>query len=199
MKISISGFGEHGKDTLAIMFKTVSTLNYTKSTSAYVKTEMFQYMLGRGATYKDEEECYNDRSNHRELWAEYIDEFNKNDPVALYKRCLAEQDILTGVRRRREFNAVMKLNVIDLAIWVDRPGWHLDDTTQQYHAVDCDITIINDYRPNMLRKVRLLCKALGILTCQNKPHMVNAVDQACIYCGCPKQVLSFKRESYDYE
>lgn len=199
MKISISGFGEHGKDTLAVMFKDVSILNYTKSTSAYVKTEMFEYMLARGATYKNEEECYNDRSNHRELWAEYIDFFNKDDPAALYKRCLAEQDILTGVRRRREFNAVMKLGVIDLAIWVDRPSWHLNDTTQEYRAADCDITMINDFRPNLLRKVRLLCKAMGILKCQNGNHIVNAIDRACIACGCPETVIFFKKERFEYE
>lgn len=199
MKISISGFGEHGKDTLALMFKQVSILNYTKSTSAYVKTEMFEFMKNRGALYKDEEECYNDRSNHRVLWAEYIDEFNKDDPAALYKRCLAEQDILTGVRRKREFDAVMKLNVIDLAIWVDRPSWHKNDTTQEYRAEDCDISIINDYRPNLLRKVRLLCKALGILQCQNGGHEINRMDKQCVFCGCPQSVLDFKKVQYTYE
>lgn len=164
MKISISGHGGAGKDTLAGWMKENTTLSYTKSTSAYIKTEMFHHMRVLGFEYLDEEACYADRMNHRELWAEYIDLFNAKDPARLYKRCLAEQDILTGVRRSHEFKAVLDLNVIDLKIWVEMPGNKID-TTQTYGAECCDVTILNikDKPELMFCAAKNLFKAMGVL------------------------------------
>lgn len=162
MKISISGHGQAGKDTLGRWIRDNTSLKYTKSTSAYVKTEMFEYMNRMGHGYRNEEDCYDDRINHRTAWADFIDEFNRTDPAALYKRCLADQDILTGLRRFREFQAVKDLKVIDLSIWVHRPG-NLVDPTQGYGPDLCDVTIINDTISSFLARAKRLFTALGVM------------------------------------
>jgi hypothetical protein len=167
MKISISGDGGCGKDTLALWMKEHTILTYTKSTSAYVKTQMYKHMVSLGRDYDNEEECYNDRVNNREEWATFIDEYNKIDPARLYKDCLKEQDILTGVRRAKEFDAVRDLGVIDLCIWVRHPGTPVDPT-QGYRADRCDVTILNDTFEGFYERAYRLCRCLGILKRQTK-------------------------------
>jgi hypothetical protein len=144
MKISISGHGGVGKDEVAKWLTAHTTLKYTKSTSAYALPDIRPWLeIQAGLKYDSDEECYEDRSNHRSLWALFIDEINKQDPAFLYRRCLADQDILTGVRRKHEFQAVLDLKVIDLKIWIERPG-HPVDPTQGYGPEYCDIVVINE-------------------------------------------------------
>lgn len=185
MIISISGHGRAGKDSLAEWMKNHTVLLYTKSTSAYLKTEMFHHMRVLGHEYKDEEECYSDRANHRNIWAEYIDLFNKNDPARLYKRCLAEQQILTGVRRHHEFAAVQALGVVDLYIWVDRPGNPVD-VTQGYGPEMCDIILLNDTLEGLFTRAERLCKQLGILlpSCRGCGKALSKAN-AWMWDGCP--------------
>lgn len=162
MIISISGDGGAGKDTLALWLKENTSLTYTKSTSAYVKTEMFEYMTMLGFVYPNEEVCYADRINHRTIWAKFIDDYNCNDPARLYKKCLEDQQILTGVRRYKEFKACLDLNIINLKIWVLRPG-NPKDSTQEYGPELCDVILLNDTISSFLGRAKNLFRELGVL------------------------------------
>lgn len=144
MKISISGHGQAGKDEVAKWLAKHTTLKYTKSTSAYAIPEIMPWLQMQGGLYYETPEaCYEDRANHRELWAMFIDIMNRHDPAFLYRKCLADQDILTGVRRKHEFQAVLDLKVVDLKIWIERPGNPID-STQGYGPEYCDLTVINE-------------------------------------------------------
>lgn len=165
MKISISGHGGCGKDTIALWFKENTILKYTKSTSAYALPEIRTWLQDvYGLTYANDGACYADRVNHRGLWASFIDLLNQDDPAFLYRRCLMDQDILTGVRREREFKAVVDLNVVDLRIWIHMPGNPVDPT-QGYEEDLCDITILNqkDKLAATHERLHKLCNCLGIL------------------------------------
>ena len=196
MKLSISGYGEHGKDELAKILKRISILKYTKSTSAYVKDEMFEYMKKLGFQYKDVEECYDDRINHREKWARFIDDFNEEDPARLYKRCLKDQDILTGVRRKHEFEAVKALDVIDICIWVERKNFHKNDTTQTYGPELCDMIILNDDLVSLRKRMIRLCRQWNILKCQHAGHVITQNYRMCQYCDVQERELLAKKEAH---
>lgn len=159
IKLGISGNGECGKDTVAVWLALHTPIRYTASTSAYAAEEVFDlFQLASPGRYKTVEECYTDRRNHRVFWADAIDAINERDPAYLYRKCLADQDLLTGVRKRREFEAVRAAGLVDAFIWIERKG--PPDCTQQYGAQDCDFTIENngsleDLYDKLKRLVRL--------------------------------------------
>jgi hypothetical protein len=104
-----------------------------------------------GLVYDSEEDCFEDRVNHRKAWYDLIYEYNRSDngrPGKLARKLFAEYDIYVGIRDREEF--LDARNDSDLAIWVDaRP--RLDITGQEaayadnlVQATDCDVTIRND-------------------------------------------------------
>lgn len=143
VRLAISGPGKSGKDEVASWLANRTQLRYTASTSAYAAPHVFElFSKASPGRYKTVEECYADRRNHRIFWADAIDAMNQDDPAFLYRLCLADQDILTGVRKRREFEAVRAANLVDAAIWVER-NVPLD-CTQEYGAEDCDFTIENN-------------------------------------------------------
>lgn len=162
MRISISGSGECGKDTAAVWLGQNTSLRYQGSTSYCAAEMVFLRMRELGRTYNTVQDCYNDRRNCRDLWVKLIDEINQDDKAYLYKFCLSIQDILTGVRRAEELQAVKDCCNIDLFIWIDRPGYN-SDPTQMYGPELCDITILNDGNlAQFYKKLKHLSKALGI-------------------------------------
>lgn len=160
MRLALSGAGECGKDAAGDILKEVSTLRYTAGTSKYAAEIVFD-QWGRDR-YPDAEECWLDRRNHRQTWAQIIGEYNKNDPVALYRDCLKHQDILAGLRYKHEMLACKEAGLVDLWIWIDRKGLP-HDSTIQYGPFECDITIDNNGTLSDLRdRLVRLSKALGV-------------------------------------
>lgn len=140
LRIAISGHGRSGKDTAAELLARYSSLRYVAGTSKFAADVVFE-RWGK-AFYLDAEACWQDRHNHRMKWTEIMGEFNRNDPVAVYRRCLEHQDILTGVRWKDEQAAVRASGLVDLWIWIERDVPR--DPTQQYGADACDIVILNN-------------------------------------------------------
>lgn len=148
MKIALCGPGEGGKDTVAAMFVEQFGLRYKHSTSWYAKEYVYGlwFKAFPDRPYESITEFYNDRRNHRVFWAEAIDKMNSNDPAFLYRLSLSSgEDILTGIRKRKEFNAVVDAGLVHLSIWIERfpveTGKH--DPTQEYGPDLCDFTIYN--------------------------------------------------------
>lgn len=148
MKIALCGPGQSGKDTVAEMFVEQFGLRYKHSTSWYAK----EYIYGLWAKafpdkpYDSMTAFYNDRRNHRVFWAEAIDKMNATDAAFLYRLCLSSgEDILTGIRKKREFNAVVDAGLVDLTIWVQRFPLEtgIEDPTQEYGSDLCDFTLFN--------------------------------------------------------
>ena len=163
MKIAICGHGEHGKDMTANILAEMCGLRYTAGTSWWARDMVFARMTTLGHAYGDSAECWGDRRNNRVLWAEIIGELNAEDPVRLYRDCLAEQDLLTGIRWWHEFDACRKAKIVDKWIFVRRAGWPLDSTCQITEA-DCDHVIDNDgSQVGLSHVVRDLAIELGIL------------------------------------
>lgn len=139
MKIGICGPGMAGKDTVAYALAEMLGLRYFAGTSKWAAQLVFERIK---YPYRSAEECWNDRRSHREDWARIIGEYNQHDPIALYRDCLRDQDILTGIRWSHEFAACRAAGLVDLWIYVSREG--CKDSTCQVSPQDCDLTIVND-------------------------------------------------------
>lgn len=161
MRLALCGPGEAGKDEAGDIIASMTNLRYKAGTSKFAAEIVFEHW---GHTYyQSVEECWLDRRSHREIWAKIIGEYNREDPIALYKDCLQEQDLLTGLRFRHEMLACKEAGLCDLWIWLDRKGVPPDPTIE-YSAFDCDITLDNNGSIADLRnRIKRLCSALGIL------------------------------------
>lgn len=140
--IAVCGPSECGKDEFSVQLAEVAGLTYTKSTSEYATPDVFQHW-GSWQGYEDEFACWQDRRNHKDEWANIIDSvINADDKAMLYRRCAKEQDILTGIRRRGQFEAVREAKIVDLWVWVDRPGIAVDPNLE-YTKEECDLIVDN--------------------------------------------------------
>lgn len=142
MKIGICGNGRAGKDTAAELLRDEYGLRYTHGTSRWAAMIVWVEMTKRGFNYDTVQECFDDRHNHRELWAKIIGRHNANDPTRMYRECLEHQDILTGLRWKNEFDACKAARICDVWLFVERPG--CEDSTNQITTADCDFAIRND-------------------------------------------------------
>ena len=163
MKIALSGPGRCGKDVAAEWLGAHTSLRYRAGTSLLAAPMVYEYFAQTGTLYRDVQACWLDRHNWRELWASIIADYNRHDPAKLYRDCLADQDILTGVRWRREMMAVNAAGLVDLWIWIDRPDAP-HDKTMEFKASECDLIVPNHGDlAGYLGRWRRLARSWGVL------------------------------------
>lgn len=166
-RIAICGPGRAGKDTAAKFFAEVTSLRYINSTSyAAVEYVRQRFAEEKGILFDSDLDCYNERFKSRVYWAQKIDEMNSVDPTTLYKKCLEYQDILTGIRKKREIKACRTDGVVDLVIWLERPGISVSsDPTQEFGPEECDVTIFNDTPFLLKSRIFYFASFCGLLKC----------------------------------
>lgn len=152
LKIAICGHGESGKDLAAEMLAEMTPLRYICGTSKYAAEIVWETWGRKTGLWASAEECWLARRDHRVRWAEIIAEYNQADPVQLYRDCLSNQDILTGIRWRNEQKACRLAGIVDLWIWIDRKV--PPDPTMDFGPECCDIILPNNGTKTAL-KLRL--------------------------------------------
>jgi dephospho-CoA kinase len=120
IKLMILGYARHGKDTVAEILSQAFGLTMVSSSHAAGKKIMLPYFQSVGIHYRDFEECYQDRVNHRQEWYEQIAAYNTPDKARLAREIYAESDIYVGIRSREEFDAAKAAGLFQYSIWVDR-------------------------------------------------------------------------------
>jgi hypothetical protein len=120
LKLMILGYARHGKDTVAEILSDTYGLGMVSSSHAAGKKVMLPYFESIGVHYRDFNECYEDRVNHRAEWFEQIAAYNTPDKARLAREIYAESDIYVGIRSREEFDAVKAAGLFQYSIWVDR-------------------------------------------------------------------------------
>ena len=143
MKLLILGYGRHGKDTLAEIFR--DHFNITFSSSSFAACEILIYpALREKYGYDTPTECYDDRSNHRQEWYESICDYNREDPSRLCKDILKKNDCDVGMRSKRELDGSRHL--FDLIIFVDSSERHPIEEKESctITSKDADIIITNN-------------------------------------------------------
>lgn len=117
-KLLIIGHARHGKDTVANYMRDV--LSYRVADSSRRAAEIFLFDLLRAKYgYKDFEECYQDRVNHRTEWYDEICKFNTPDKTRLARNIMSNSDIYVGMRDREEIIACIEAKIFHAVIWVD--------------------------------------------------------------------------------
>ncbi|AUR85609.1 hypothetical protein NVP1077O_31 [Vibrio phage 1.077.O._10N.261.45.A10] len=119
-KILILGHGRHGKDTVAEILEGMLSFKFVSSSYACLQV-IKPVLMAANAQYGyddwTDEQIYDDRIHHRELWKEAITLVNTPDKAHLTKLVLEQADMYVGMRRNQEFLASKDL--FDLVIWVD--------------------------------------------------------------------------------
>lgn len=117
MKLLILGHARHGKDTAAEYLNVRHGISFASSSLFLAETVIRPALAGRGMFYDSLADCYADRVNHRALWRELIEDFNRDDPARLAREILAQADCYVGMRMAREFWASRAL--FDAILWID--------------------------------------------------------------------------------
>jgi hypothetical protein len=115
-KFLILGAGRHGKDSLAEKFQEKMELTFSSSSLAANRKCVYP-ILSKKYGYNSEEECFEDRVNHRVEWYELICDYNKDDRARLAREIMSRDDIYVGMRDMEELHASRPL--FDLVVWVD--------------------------------------------------------------------------------
>ena len=115
-KILIVGYARHGKDTAAEIISKHTGLTFITSSLFACKKIIFP-ALGPKYGYTTEEECFEDRVNHREEWYDLICQYNSPNKSRLCEEILAEYDIYVGMRSEHEYRA--SAHLFDKIIHVD--------------------------------------------------------------------------------
>ena len=116
MKLLILGYGRHGKDTLAEIFRDQFGMTFCSTSLAVSEIVIFP-SLKHKYNYNTPEECYEDRSNHRQEWYNLISNYTSKDPSRLCRDIIKENDCYVGLRSKRELEA--SRYIFDLIIFVD--------------------------------------------------------------------------------
>lgn len=118
-KLLIVGHGRHGKDTVCEILRDQYGFKFQSSSEFCSKLFIFD-MLKEKYGYQTEQECYNDRHNHRTEWYDAICAYNVPDASRLGREIFKTNDIYCGLRNKKEFHAMRNTGVFDYTIWVDR-------------------------------------------------------------------------------
>lgn len=152
MKLLIIGHARHGKDTVAEILERECGLRFTSS-SYHVAGRLFEVRQEWGLPdYSTVDECYADRSNWRDVWHQFITDYNTPDASRMCREILEKSDVYVGMRARREVDSVRSL--FDLIVWVDA-GDRLPPepyTSNNLDAEDADIVIPNHGTLEELRR-----------------------------------------------
>ena len=118
MKLLVIGYAGHGKDAAATMLGKFLSLKYI-SGSRFACEEIVYPQLKSVYGYASPEDCFMDRTSHRQEWFDIIANYNSIDPMKLTKDVMKEYDIYVGMRSERELLECKRQRIFDLIIWID--------------------------------------------------------------------------------
>lgn len=159
MKLFITGYARHGKDSAAKIIHDLYGLTF-ESSSHFCMNLFLRERLREvyGLEYPTAEACFEDRMNHRAKWAVEIAKYNQDDPARLSRAIFEEYDIYVGIRSKVELDAARHL--ADLVLWIDRPGW--EEEAKSSNTLDpgvADIVISATNLDEMQLKIQRLFAA----------------------------------------
>lgn len=161
-KILILGHKEHGKTTLARLIGEMSNLTFVDSSMMAAKIFIFNTLKGKYG-YRDIEECYIDRRNHREEWYNLICEYNKEDKSALAKEIMKTSDMYVGMRSDSELQQCKKEKIFDIIVGIFDPSKPLEGKNSMTVDIfkESDFIILAKENESELRKsVKTLIKGI---------------------------------------
>lgn len=120
MKLLIIGHARHGKDTVAQIICNLTGWTFISSSRRCAEDVVRPYLQAKGVSYPSDEDCYNDRANHRAAWHDAITAYNTPDKTRLAQLIYNYNQIYVGLRHDEEWYAIKAAAIYDYSIWVDR-------------------------------------------------------------------------------
>ena len=168
MKLLIIGHARHGKTTSANFLSNRFNLKFSDSSRAAAEIFLYDKLKDKYG-YKDFEECYEDRVNHREEWFDEICRFNEKDPARLAKEIMKTADIYCGMRSGREILKCVEDKIFDHIIFIYNPNLPHEETNSfdiDFDEIPEHHTIINKPKRGLWyleKQLRGLLKELQII------------------------------------
>ena len=105
-KIMVHGHARTGKDTVCEYLRYFHGLSFMSSSMAATAIVIWPVLASKYG-YKDLNECFEDRVNHRSEWFTLISDYTADCPTKLADAIYAHRDIYCGIRRQEELDAVL--------------------------------------------------------------------------------------------
>ena len=113
----VTGLAGHGKDTVCEILRDRYGYSFESSSRILLKEVIFPSLKDKYG-YANEDECYQDRVNHRAEWFELLKDYNKDDKARLGKLIFSQFNIYCGLRNIDELEALLEEGVVDFVMWV---------------------------------------------------------------------------------
>ena len=136
--------GHSAKDAFTEQLVKITNLTFTSSSQMVNQICIFDILKNK-YNYKNLDECFEDRRNHREEWYNLICDYNKEDKSRLTKEIIKTNNIYVGMRDDKEYE--YSRHLFDLIIWVDafKRVFEKDDTLKiDFKTSNPDIIINNN-------------------------------------------------------
>jgi len=114
------GYSRNGKDTAAEIIQRCYGLTFQSSSEAAAEIFLYKKLKAKYG-YKNFEDCYSDRHDHRQEWKEEICLYNKHDKARLAKQITFKNDIYVGMRDTEEIKECRRIKLFDLVIGIYNP------------------------------------------------------------------------------
>jgi hypothetical protein len=118
LKLIVAGHARHGKDTVCEMLRDMGGYTFQSSSEAAMYKFLYDNLKVK-YNYQSPEECFADRTNHREEWYSEICKYGKDDLTKLGRLIFSKADIYCGIRNGKELQTLRDKNCFDYFIWVD--------------------------------------------------------------------------------
>ncbi len=138
--ILICGPGESGKTTVSHIFRRLG-FKYSQSTSQASNQVVFEASITAGLGFATADECWARRREFREFWRDVISDYNGPDRLGLYRRMVADNSIIDGIRLKPELEACRR-EFGALSVWIRRPDAPPDNSLD-FGESDCHLTLNN--------------------------------------------------------
>lgn len=161
-KLVITGYAQHGKDTVCNIIKDHFCIDWMSSSQLACNIVVYPALSSQ---YPSRAHCYEDRRNHRSLWFELIRFYNRHDRAKLAREIFKEHNLYCGLRSYEELQAAKKAELFDMSIWVDALDRGLPPEPPSSISItrdDCDIVLSNNGTLDELREETV--KIVTILT-----------------------------------
>ena len=135
----VIGHARHGKDTVCEILAKAFGYRFTSSSMFCAEKIVYPYLHD---AYESAAACFWDRSNHRQLWADLIANYVRDDGGRIAREILQSNDIYCGIRHRHEFE--QSRTMFDYVVWVDGRMRLPPEITMELTPLDADIIIDNN-------------------------------------------------------
>lgn len=141
-RICVIGDGRSGKDTVAQMI-CERFPGYQFASSSWFALNHFLWDMWGKDYFPDKQACFAERSLHRMSWRATIRKWLDGDEGKLGRELFQHYDIYCGCRAVEEMCGMMREGLVDLIIWVERPGVP-PDSSNALTAEFADVILSND-------------------------------------------------------